>query len=96
MGVCGGSTGVILRANSKSLVETTGEPKETNCFCQNLAAAVQRGNAFSNGSQLYPTPQFVPEGISSSVRDFIFFSLFQKIKSVKKCGSYELNKESKN
>ena len=47
MGVYGESTGVILRAICCRLVEATGEPREANCFHQNLTIAVQRGNAFS-------------------------------------------------
>ena len=46
-GVYGESTGVILRAIGRRLVEGTGEPKEANWFCKNLAIAIQRGNAFS-------------------------------------------------
>ena len=44
MGVYGGSTGVILRAIGRRLIEATGE---ATWFCQNLAIAVQRGNSFS-------------------------------------------------
>ena len=47
MGVNGDSTGVILRAIGRRLVEATGEPREDNWFRQNLATAVQRDNAFS-------------------------------------------------
>ena len=47
MGVYGKSTGVILRAIGRCLVEATGDPREVNWFRQNLAIAVQRGNAFS-------------------------------------------------
>ena len=47
IGVNGGSTGVILRAIDCHLVEAKGEPKEASWFRQNLAIAVQRGNAFS-------------------------------------------------
>ena len=47
MGVYGGSTGVILRAIGRRLVEATGEPREANWFRRNLAIAIQRGNAFS-------------------------------------------------
>ena len=43
MGVYGESTGVIIRAICRSLVE----PREANWFRQNLAIAVQQGNAFS-------------------------------------------------
>ena len=41
------SAGVIIRAIGHRLVEATGEPREYNFFRQNLAIAVQRGNAFS-------------------------------------------------
>ena len=41
MGVYGESTGVILRAIGRRLVEATGEPREANWFRQNLAIAVQ-------------------------------------------------------
>ena len=47
MGVYGESTGVIIRAIGRCLVKATGEPREANWFRQNLAIAVQRGNAFS-------------------------------------------------
>ena len=47
MRVYGESTGVILRAIGRRLVEATGEPREANWFRQNLAIAIQRGNAFS-------------------------------------------------
>ena len=47
MGVYGESTGAILRAIGRRLVEATGEPREVNWFHQNLAIAIQRGNAFS-------------------------------------------------
>ena len=47
MGVYGESTGVILRPIGRRLVEATGEPREVNWFRQNLAIAIQRGNAFS-------------------------------------------------
>ena len=47
MGVYGESTGVILRAISRRLVEATGELREVNWFRQNLAIAIQQGNAFS-------------------------------------------------
>ena len=47
MGVYGESTAVILRAIGRRLVEATGEPREANWFRQNLAIAIQRGNAFS-------------------------------------------------
>ena len=47
MGVYGGSTGIILRAIGRRLVEATGEPREVNWFRQNLASGIQRGNAFS-------------------------------------------------
>ena len=87
MGVYDESTGVILRAISRRLVEATGEPREANWFLQNIAIAVQRGNAFSilsagrerfqrvRGVELHPTPHFVPKGISSSIRDFIILVL---------------------
>ena len=39
--------GVILRAIGRRLVEATGEPREVNWFRQNLAIAIQRGNALS-------------------------------------------------
>ena len=47
MGLYGGSTGVILRAISCRLIEATGEAREATWFCQNLAIAVERGNASS-------------------------------------------------
>ena len=47
MGVYGESTGAILRAIGRRLVEVTGEPREVNWFRQNLVIAIQRGNAFS-------------------------------------------------
>ena len=47
MGVYGESTGVILKPIGRRLVEATGEPREVNWFRQNLAIAIQRGNAFS-------------------------------------------------
>ena len=47
MGVYGKSTGVIIRAIGRRLVEATGDPREANWFRQNLAIAIQRGNAFS-------------------------------------------------
>ena len=81
LGVYGESSGVIIMAIGRRLVEATGEPREANRFNQNLAIAVQRANAFSiagrerflrvGGVDLYPTPHFVPEGISSSMSDFI-------------------------
>ena len=46
-GVYGRSTGVILRTIGRRLVETTGDPREAKWFYQNLAIAIQRGNAFS-------------------------------------------------
>ena len=46
IGVYGASTGVILRAIGRRLVKATGEPREDNWFRQNLAIAIQRGNAF--------------------------------------------------
>ena len=86
VGVYGEFTGAILRAIGRRLVGATGEPREANWFRQNLAIAVQRGNAFSilsagrerfqrvGGVEVHPTPHSVPEGISSSVRDFIFLA----------------------
>ena len=47
MGVYGESTGVIIRAIGRRLVEVTGDPREANYIRQNLAIAIQRGNAFS-------------------------------------------------
>ena len=47
MGVYDWSTGVILRAIGRCLVEATGEAWEANWFRENLAIAIQRGNAFS-------------------------------------------------
>ena len=47
IGVYGESTGVILRAMGRRLVEATGEPREVNWFSQNLAITIQRDNAFS-------------------------------------------------
>ena len=47
MGVYGESTRVIIRAIGRRLVEATGDPREANWFRQNLAIAIQRGNAFS-------------------------------------------------
>ena len=47
MGVYDKSTGAILRAIGRRLVEVTREPREVNWFRQNLAIAIQRGNAFS-------------------------------------------------
>ena len=47
MGVYGESTGVIIRAIGRRLVEATGDPREANWFRQNLAIAIQRDNAFS-------------------------------------------------
>ena len=47
MGVYGESTGVIIKAIGRRLVEATGDPREANWFRQNLAIAIQRGNAFS-------------------------------------------------
>ena len=46
-GVYGVSTNLVLRAIGRRLVEAKGEPRESNWFLQNLALAVQRGNAFS-------------------------------------------------
>ena len=64
MGVYGESTGVIVRAIGRRLVEATGEPREANWL---LLFSEARG---SGGVALYPTPHFVPEGISSSIKDF--------------------------
>ena len=50
MGVYGESTGVILRAIGPQLDEATGESREANWFRQNLAIAIQRGNAFNSYS----------------------------------------------
>ena len=47
MGVYGESTEVILMAIGRRLDEATGDPREANLFRQNLAIAIQRGNAFS-------------------------------------------------
>ena len=47
MGMHGEYTGVILREIGCRLVEATGDPREANWFRQNLAIAIQRGNAFS-------------------------------------------------
>ena len=44
MGVYGESTGVILKVIGP---QATGEPREANQFRQNLAIAIQRGNALS-------------------------------------------------
>ena len=46
-GVYGLSTSVFLRSIGRRLVEVTGEVREATWFCQNLAIAIQRGNAFS-------------------------------------------------
>ena len=46
-GVYGGSTGRFVRELSRRLVETTGDTREASWFQQNLALAIQRGNAFS-------------------------------------------------
>ena len=67
MGVYGESTGIIIKAIGRRLVETTGESRKANWFRQNLAIAVQRGNAFSilcrskevlegRGSRVPPNP----------------------------------------
>ena len=40
-------TAVTIRAIFRRLVEATGDPREANWFRQNLAIAIQRGNAFS-------------------------------------------------
>ena len=47
MGVHGESTGVIIKAIGRRLVEATGDPREANWFRQDLAIAIQPGNAFS-------------------------------------------------
>ena len=47
MRVYGESAGVINMAIGRRLVEATVDPREANWFRQNLAIAVQRGNAFS-------------------------------------------------
>ena len=47
MGVYGKSTGVIIKAIGRRLVEATGHPREATWFRQNLAIAIQRGNGFS-------------------------------------------------
>ena len=47
IGVYCESTGVIIRAIGRRLVEATEEPREANWFRQNLAIAIQRGYAFS-------------------------------------------------
>ena len=47
MGVYVGSTSVILRSRGRCLLEVTGEDRGATWFCQNLAIAIQRGNAFS-------------------------------------------------
>ena len=47
MRVYGGSTGAILRAISRRLVKETWEPMEADWLRQNIATAIQRGNAFS-------------------------------------------------
>ena len=82
--VYGESTEVILRAIGPRFVEVTREPREVNWFHQNLTIAIQRGNALSilsagrenfwrvGGIEVHPTPHFVLEGISSSMRNFIF------------------------
>ena len=46
MGVYGECIGAILRAIGRRLVEATEEPMEVNWLRQNLALAIQRGNAF--------------------------------------------------
>ena len=57
---------------------------------RSMVIAVQRGNAFNiltagresfrgvGGVKLYPFPHFVSVGISSSMRDFVFFVLILK------------------
>ena len=47
MGVYGESTVVIVRAIARRLVEATALTEPANWFRQNLAIAIQRGNAFS-------------------------------------------------
>ena len=47
MGVFAESTGVVLRAIGRCFVEATWEPREVNWIRQNLAIAIQLGNAFS-------------------------------------------------
>ena len=47
MGVYSTSTGLILRAIGRRLVEATGEAREITWFYQNLRITMQRGNAFS-------------------------------------------------
>ena len=65
MGVYGESTGVIVRAIGRRLVEATGKPREANWFRQNLAIAVQRGQCVQyslsrsvegRGSRVPPNP----------------------------------------
>ena len=46
-GVYGKSTGSSVRELGRRLVEATGDSREASWFQQNLALAVQRGNAFS-------------------------------------------------
>ena len=47
MGLYGESTGVIQWVIGRRLDEATGEPREVNWFRQNLAMAIQQGNALS-------------------------------------------------
>ena len=81
---------VILRAIGRRLVEATGESWEAYWFRQNLAITIQWGNKFSilsasrerfwsvGGVELQPTPHFIPEGISSSMSNFIILVLIFK------------------
>ena len=72
IGVYFESTGVILRAISRRLVEAKGEPREANCFRQKLAIAIQRGNLRSIFSQ--PVVRgYRGSGESSSTQPFILF-----------------------
>ena len=62
MGVFGGSTGVILRAIGRRLVEETGEPREANWFRQNLSIAIQRGiRGSEESSSTQPLTLFLRE-----------------------------------
>ena len=47
IGVYSTSTGHILRAIGRRLVEATGEAREDTWFYQNLGITIQRDNAFS-------------------------------------------------
>ena len=53
MGVYGESTGVIIRAIGRRLVEATGDPREANWFRQNLAIAIQRAMRLSAGRERF-------------------------------------------